>query len=288
MNWLIYVFGSGIAFFIGIALLVLAVAGAHAKSNTIVRISLVVLILGLALLVLSATPLPFWLWYLLGGSFINWTICSLFKRYAKPASIVLLAICSLAVVFEIQWHFKPRVTIASSKKLTVVGDSVTAGTGNNDKTIKWPDQLSRDFSILIDNRSVPGAKCSTALKQLQSAPVTSSVVLLEIGGNDLLGSTSDKKYRQDLERLLQFVCNSNRQIFMLELPLPPLRNRYGMIQRELASKYNVELIPKRDFVAVLTGPDSTIDSVHLTQTGHDRMAETIWRAIGDCFQIRGR
>jgi acyl-CoA thioesterase-1 len=66
---------------------------------------------------------------------------------------------------------------------------------------------------------------------------------------------------------------------MLELPLPPLYNRYGEIQRRLAGRHHVLLIPKRYFASVLIGSTATIDSLHLSAAGHQKMSEMIWQVV---------
>ena len=66
---------------------------------------------------------------------------------------------------------------------------------------------------------------------------------------------------------------------MFELPLPPFCNDYGRVQRLLAAKYGVLLIPKRLLMAVLREEDSTVDSIHLTRRGHQRMANIVWSLI---------
>jgi hypothetical protein len=66
---------------------------------------------------------------------------------------------------------------------------------------------------------------------------------------------------------------------MFELPLPPLSNEYGRIQRQAAKEYGVVLIPKRVFMRVLTGKDATLDSLHLSKLGHKRMAEAVHTLI---------
>ena len=70
---------------------------------------------------------------------------------------------------------------------------------------------------------------------------------------------------------------------MLELPLPPLYNRFGAIQRRLARRYGVVLIPKRYFAAALSGEAATIDGLHLSPAGHRKMAAMIWSLVSDAF-----
>jgi acyl-CoA thioesterase-1 len=110
------------------------------------------------------------------------------------------------------------------------------------------------------------------------------VVLLEIGGNDLLGSTSDEEFAVGLESLLQTVCRPGLQVVMFELPLPPFRNAYGRIQRRLAGQYGVALIPKRVLADIITQPGATLDSIHLSPLGHQHLADLVWPALAGAFR----
>jgi acyl-CoA thioesterase-1 len=109
------------------------------------------------------------------------------------------------------------------------------------------------------------------------------LAILEIGGNDLLGTTTADEFERDLDRLLAMVRRSDRPVLMFELPLPPTRNQYGIIQRRLATKHQATLIPKRIFMGVLAAPGSTLDTVHLSQIGHQRMADAVWNVIQQAY-----
>jgi lysophospholipase L1-like esterase len=60
---------------------------------------------------------------------------------------------------------------------------------------------------------------------------------------------------------------------MFELPLPPFRADCGRAQRRLAAQYGAVLIPRRFFARVLAEPENTVDGIHLSRQGHERMAE---------------
>jgi acyl-CoA thioesterase-1 len=77
-----------------------------------------------------------------------------------------------------------------------------------------------------------------------------------------------------------------QQVIMLELPLPPFRHEYSRIQRSLARKHDVRLVPKRLFLSVLTADGATLDTIHLSQTGHRRMAALVWDLVGSAFPSR--
>jgi lysophospholipase L1-like esterase len=70
-----------------------------------------------------------------------------------------------------------------------------------------------------------------------------------------------------------------RTVVMFELPLLPNEIAYGQIQRRLASKYGVWLIPKRYFVQVIGGADATLDGLHLSQDGTRQMALLVAKVL---------
>jgi acyl-CoA thioesterase-1 len=124
-----------------------------------------------------------------------------------------------------------------------------------------------------------GATVSSALRKAQQVAIPDGIVLVEIGGNDLLGSTTVDDFRRDLEALLAHLTGPDRQIIMFELPLPPFCNGYGRVQRRLAAKHDVALIPKRVFLRVLAADNATLDSIHLSQHGHELMADSVWQVL---------
>lgn len=67
---------------------------------------------------------------------------------------------------------------------------------------------------------------------------------------------------------------------MFELPLPPLGFAYGRIQRRLARRYGVRLIPKRHLSGLLFNEVTTLDGLHLSEEGHRRMAVRVAGHLG--------
>jgi len=109
------------------------------------------------------------------------------------------------------------------------------------------------------------------------------LVLLEIGGNDLLGTTTAARFQEGLEKLLVAICRPGRTVVMFELPLVPFANEFGKHQRKLAKQYGVLLVPKRIFLRALTTPGATQDGVHLTPAGHQLMADTVWDILKPAY-----
>jgi acyl-CoA thioesterase I len=159
---------------------------------------------------------------------------------------------------------------------------VTAGLGDQ-KTRTWPGLLAREHSIDVHDLSQMGGTVASALRRLDKEPPGDGIVLLEIGGNDLLGPTSAADFDDRLDALLAQVCRNGRTVLMFELPLPPFCNDFGLTQRRLAAKHGVRLIPRRILVSVLTAADATVDSIHLTQSGHQAMADRVWSLISGAY-----
>jgi acyl-CoA thioesterase-1 len=144
--------------------------------------------------------------------------------------------------------------------------------------------LAAQQRIDVRDLSQMGAKVRSARKQAERLGNEDGLVLLEIGGNDLLGATTPEEFEEGLEQLLQDVCRPGRTVVMIELPLTPFANRFGLSQRKLAQQHGVYLVPRRIFVSVLTAPGATLDGIHLSPAGHELMAETIWEQIREAYE----
>jgi acyl-CoA thioesterase-1 len=288
MNWIIYFFGSGAAFFLGVGL-VTATAGISSiyQRKWTPRTATLGALTGLILIALSATPLPYWFYGMAGVVSLLWLVTERSERKTIPKIRPLLR-CTVvflwcaAILMEIPYHLGHALKPAGHPTLSIFADSVTAGMGETSLET-WPHLLARSHSIDMQDHSQMGAKVGSMLRKAEKTPVGNGIILLEIGGNDLLGSTSAIEFERDLDLLLAKFAGKGRIVLMFELPLPPFANEFGRIQRSLVRKYGVHLVPKRIFVGVLTADGATVDSVHLTARGHELMAETVWSLIRTAY-----
>ncbi|QDU61637.1 Esterase TesA precursor [Planctomycetes bacterium Pan216] len=203
------------------------------------------------------------------------------KRWGWAA---LLGSCTIALALESPHHLRWNLSPAPNRRLTVIGDSITAGTGTLDASQRWPAILARRHDLTVQDISHAGDTVSLAMKRLDTSPIEADVVLIELGGNDLLGSTNSHDFARDLDALLARVATPERQVVMLELPLPPFCNEYGRAQRRLAHKHGVVLAPKRYLLSVIAPSTATLDTIHLTRNGHEQMAETVWMLVASAYR----
>lgn len=270
-------FGDGRMFFIGCLLAVIGVIFSGRLKNKWARAFDYSAWIGMLLIIISATPLPLeiyavWLLVFLAAMLGHQIPRVKFPRTAAMVGfgVITLAMC----IWELQFHRTPTLNIAEDRAIFVIGDSISAGIGGPETT--WPEVWAQQSGREIINLAVPGAKIEDALtRQLERVDRRNSTVIVEIGGNDLMGDTTTAEFEQRLAGLLFQLNQDQHQVIMFELPLLPLKNGYGLSQRILATKYSVTLIPKRFLVDVFEAPGATLDGLHLSQTGHDELARRV-------------
>lgn len=287
MNWLVFHIASGQAFFSGAACLLLAAWSSLSVRPWAKRATLFLGLLGLTLVVLSSTPLPFWYYGLTTLLMTAWlvTLCSgreNITRWRTRTALAVAVAWAGAIAWELPYHLPPTPAPVRTRAVTVIGDSITAGLGD---TRTWPQVLADEHHLQVQDISHVGDTARKALARIQAEDIEiqAELVLVEIGGNDVLGSTTTSEFATALDALLQEVAIPGRQVLMFELPLPPLAHEFGRVQRTLAARHGVRLIPKRALLSVLAQQGATTDSIHLSPDGHQAMAARVWQIIAPAF-----
>jgi lysophospholipase L1-like esterase len=287
MNPLLTHLGSGAGLFSGaLAVLAAALLGGIVRHWAMLILMDVLALAGLCLVALSATPLPgglwsIWLWTCLPAlAALHFAFAHLRARLVCCGVIGLLPLIAMAVEYTHQRI--PIVPAAEASTLYIVGDSITAGVGGDDGPL-WPD-VFRANGVRVVDYARPGATIASITQVIAGEKLGAGIVLLEIGGNDMFGQVSPQRFAADLEALIRRVKGTGRIIVMMELPLLPGNAEIGRVQRRLAAEHGVILIPKKVFAAALTGEDATIDGLHLSAAGHQRMGLSLWQILGPSLQ----
>ncbi|MCE5186100.1 MAG: SGNH/GDSL hydrolase family protein [Planctomycetaceae bacterium] len=267
---------SGKPFYIGTTLLVLAAALQYLfHQRKFVYVIYFLYALAILSIIISATPLSPAFYSIWLFSFVLWSICSTKPVKIKTPVFSLFVIVTIsAALLETRWHFAPFISLADCEQLYVIGDSVSEGMGQAEEK-PWPEIFGEAIGVNAINLAKAGATVETALlKQAPHITNKNSLVILEIGGNDLLNRTSPADFRADADELLRQLRQC-RQVVWFELPLLPQYYRYGRIQRQLANRYQIPLIPKSVLASVFQTAGTTSDGIHLTQNGHVIMAAKV-------------
>jgi len=278
MNPVILNFADGTTFFLGLVLVLMAEGMLFCIRNRIARPILTILaIVGIMLVISSATPLPIWLYAIWTVPAIAGLVLSSFAALPRRhcvlyGSVLLLATLALGLA-EVPHRRRPCLAIHEGTTIYVLGDSISAGIGTNHRS--WPAVLDELTPLRVVNLAQPGATVESAITQAKGIAEQHSIVIVEIGGNDLLGGTDVSVFRTKLDTLVSSLRADQHEVLLFELPLFPFQNAYGKAQREIVGEHGISMLPKRFFVKVLGTEDGTLDGLHLSQAGHDAMARIV-------------
>lgn len=220
--------------------------------------------MALAMIVMACPP---WSWMfdtIFAITFFLWLIA--WNRAAETRARALLQIVTTAgllvllltlSIVELFHRRMPVIRGPASDHLVVIGDSISSGLDS--RVRPWPTVMQQMTGIGVKNLSRPGATTAEGLTMIQGVSPQDRLILIELGGNDLLDGESSETFAGALDTLLARLAARGRTILMFELPLLPQAVAYGRVQRRLADKYGVVLIPKKCLAAILASRDATSD-----------------------------
>ena len=275
---------SGHVFYAGLLMLTVMVSWCAWRSSAgrgfVVVASLTVTALFMVLA--SGTPLPVLGYLILPVVAALWLALERTRHRARVAArAVVVAAAVTAAVYEWPYYAPPRVGAEPVERVMLVGDSVTAGIGPAGEAT-WGTLLAHAYDLPVVDVARAGATVDSALAEQaprldQAGP---GLVVLQIGGNDMLYGTAVDQFERRLNELVHRVARPGRRVVMLELPAFPLREGHTRSQRRVARQHGVTMIPRRYFLSVIRPAKATRDGVHLTEAGHRRMFEMIDRVVG--------
>ncbi len=198
------------------------------------------------------------------------------RRITGIAGGFLALATSGLILLEIPHLRMPRVSVPDS--VHVVGDSLSAGIGREHLT--WPELLSDNTGLAVTSAATPGARLEAGIGQLQTVDGETTLVVVLLGGNDVLLRRARAEFERDLRVLLSHLTETPYPAVMFELPVVAGYRPYGRIQRRLAREYGISLIPARVLARVLSSPEGTSDGIHLTDQGHRKLADRMAGVLG--------
>jgi len=226
---------------------------------------------------MSSPPLAWSIDALFGAAFLAWLVSAnrrkqkrAWRRFYTAALVSLFLLLLIIPITEFTHRTLPTIRGEKSDHIVVIGDSISAGIGI--RVRPWPDVIQEITATKVTNLSKPGATMVDGLAMADRVTQQDRLVLIELGGNDLISGEPSEDFERSLEGVLATLVSPKRTKVMFELPLLPEMVTYGRVQRRLARRYGVWLIPKRCLTAVISGNEATSDGLHLTNVGTHRMA----------------
>jgi len=284
VNFVLSQFASGNAYFLGLALVAIACLLRPRFRGCAARSAIRVLfLLGVAGIACSGTPLPLWSYAILAAlslTYFLWLSSSnsaFWKRARTLSQFAFFGALATAVAAEAIHRIPPKIAVSTSQPVYVIGDSLSAGIGANERL--WPALLAESTGLNVVNLAKAGATTAEAMYQAREITDPHALVLIEIGGNDILGEAKVEDFRSALDALVTKLTMDGDTVVLFELPLLPFGNHYGMAQRTVANRHGIPLIPKTCLSNVFAAEGATVDGIHLSPAGHIALAKAVARMI---------
>ncbi len=273
---LLYLLISGDILYCGLFGLAVGVAAARWRP----RLGVGLVWSGLVLALASAVPIHPLVYAILLLSGTMWHVSRLLSaRVQTYAATILLIVVTVVVGLGVSGRDASSLGLPTDRAVFVLGDSLSGGLGPSTEET-WPKLVSLQRNLSVSNLARPGATLATGVLQARAIPEGAAIVLIELGGNDLLGGTTPARFAADLRALVLAVVGRDRRVVMFELPLVPFQNEYGRIQREVSSQYGVTLLPRSILAGAVALPGYASDGLHPSARGHTWVATRVaemWR-----------
>jgi lysophospholipase L1-like esterase len=155
------------------------------------------------------------------------------------------------------------------------GDSLTFGTGANEEE-SYPEVLATLIGRKVVRAGVPGEVTTQGVRRLAQAldAHNPKIVLLCLGGNDMLRRVDDKLIVANLREMVAIARQRGAAVVLLGVPRPALfggaATFYADIADDAGLAYEGEVVN-----AVLRDPALKSDPIHPNALGYRRIAERI-------------
>jgi acyl-CoA thioesterase-1 len=178
---------------------------------------------------------------------------------------------------------------AADQTILVLGDSLSAAY-HIPEASGWVALLGEklktedpEHSRAVINASISGETTSGGVARLPALLATNkpAVVLVELGANDGLRGLSIEEIRANLERIVASCRDQGAKVLLIgiELPInygPQYRSGLRAVYRDIASKFNVPLVP---FLLAGVADDVNLmqeDGLHPLPAAEPKLLDNVW------------
>ena len=202
--------------------------------------------------------------------------------------VVLLALILFVVV---PWCFPYRHVVnlaAPGDVVAVLGDSIPAGHGEGvGESRAWPTLVAHRLGLRIKNFSVPGDTTEKGLARLRDVLAEHPrLVIVELGGNDMLGSVDVHAMKQNLVAIFSGIQETGACVTYVAVPTP-MRAEYAEAW-ELACRENGVWYVPNIMKGVLSNRQLMGDFIHPNAAGQEVLADRMESELRDLLRAADR
>lgn len=179
----------------------------------------------------------------------------------------------------------PQPAIVQGATVLILGDSLSYGTGAKPEEA-YPVLLEKATGWHIVNAGVPGDTTSGGLQRLPNLLETHQpkLLLVELGGNDLLRQVSPKQVEDNLKSIIAQAKSLGVPVALVAIPeISPLMAAVGNLSdhplyARVAEEMQVPLVTDV-FSEVLSKRDLKADQIHPNAQGYALVASDMQKAL---------
>jgi len=213
---------------------------------------------------------------------------SLGRAIARNATFFTTTVFAMIFVW-----FASNASIAADDRPVIlfIGTSLTAGYGLPSQEA-FPSLIQKEvdaagLNFRVVNAGVSGDTSAGGLRRIDwllQSPV--SVLVLELGANDMLRGLDPDAMRQNLTKIIERTraANPNAKLLVAGMRAAPnlgstYIQKFESTYTDLASQYAAQLIPfLLEDVAARPGLNQ-VDGIHPTAEGHKLIAKRVWGVL---------
>ena len=157
------------------------------------------------------------------------------KRLAASATVLMAATVFFATA---RWYAANTSAqcVSDGRAVACLGDSLT--------DFGYPQELEKLLSVPVADFGVNGITTDAGIKMIPEILATNpQIVVIELGGHDYNGEDKTRSAtRANLEKLITAFKSKDIAVILVEIPRGFISDPYDGIERELAAKYDLQLI----------------------------------------------
>lgn len=197
-------------------------------------------------------------------------------RWVPITGALILAACGSSL---------PPNVDSPGKTIVCLGDSITAGVGSGGLPT-FPDDLAHLLGTPVINAGVPGDTAQQGLARIDTVLARQPwLVIIELGGNDLLRHVPAPATEAALRRIVKRVLAAHAVPLLIEIRSPLGGRGFAAMFKHIAADYDAPLIANAlpDLEHQLRFKS---DAVHLNGAGYRKLAEAVARRVRPWIERR--
>jgi acyl-CoA thioesterase I len=180
--------------------------------------------------------------------------------------------------------------VSNRAKIVAFGDSLTAGFGLTEKE-SFPYLLqqklkSEGYEYEVLNAGVSGDTTAGGIERIDWSLEQENVqiLILELGGNDLLRGLSPTKMKENLDVMIRKAKAKNVKILLCGMIAPPTMGseyskEFTFAFPDLAEKHKIEFLPFILENVALNPKLNQADGIHPNAEGEKIMTENVYKSL---------